>query len=194
MNQIHKALERISEFQVHPLGFFYLKDQNEFGISQRVHVWHPSAPDSRENSIHQHSYEIVSTVLYGSIKNEIFVFSENESGNDIEYKISYENENSISKPTGRTGILSSVASFETIPFSSYTLTSGTLHRTATNNEICVTSVITTEKNAPILSYGNKNEEYFARRRCTTGESEAISDILHKTIHQISIKGTVLPIL
>ncbi|TJX60093.1 MAG: hypothetical protein E5W21_13350 [Mesorhizobium sp.] len=174
MRELAEAVQRASEFRLHPLGFFYLQDAVGKGRMRRVHIWLPDGPDRPENDRHQHSFDIESVVVAGRMRSELFRFEEGKpDGPEVEYTVTYDGHESILMPTGRRGRLLPIVSFETAAGTSYRLESGVIHRVAVICRPCITVVRTFERHVPIFSYGHEEEEAFDRRLCAEGEAEQI---------------------
>lgn len=182
MTELVEAARRAREFRLHPLGFFYLQDPTGEGRTRRVHVWLPDGPDRPENDRHQHSFDIESFVVAGRMRSELFQFEELAGGADAEYAVIYDGQESILKPSGRTGKLIPIALFETAAGSGYRLEAGVIHRVAVMQRPCISVVRTLERRIPIFSYGHEDEPPFDRRLCTVGEAELIQR------HLVEVEG------
>ena len=113
MKELCDARRRSDQFQLHPLGFFYLQGKAEQGVSRRVHVWLDDDKGGGKNDRHLHSYDIVSHVVAGGQCSELYRFDPTTDGTESEFVVSYRADKSISQPTGRRGILLAVGYFET---------------------------------------------------------------------------------
>lgn len=173
MTELAEAARRAREFRLHPLGFFYLQDAAGEGRTRRIHVWLPDGPDRPENDRHQHSFDIESFVVAGRMRSELFRFEELAGGSDAEYAVTYDGQESILKPSGRSGKLFPIASFETVAGSGYRLEAGVIHRVAVMQRPCISVVRTLERRIPIFSYGHETEAAFDRRLCSADEAELI---------------------
>ncbi|MDX2388075.1 hypothetical protein GHK29_04900 [Sinorhizobium medicae] len=180
MKALIAAADRVREFRLHPLVFFYLQDSVGEGRAQRVHVWLPGGPDRPENDRHQHSFDIESLVAAGRMRSELFSFEEEEGGPEVEFAVTYDGKASILSPSGRRGRLLPIASFETITGATYRLEAGVIHRVSVTERPCITLVQTQERHIPIFSYGNEDEAAFDRRLCTEIEAERIRCLLVDT--------------
>lgn len=58
----------------HPLGFLCVPAWRGDGYGICVHIWSDSLPraDTTTSQIHAHSWDLVSYVLYGTVRNEVF--------------------------------------------------------------------------------------------------------------------------
>lgn len=174
MSQATSITARAAEFRLHPLGFFYLLDRHEDGVTRRVHVWPAEGTDVPENDRHQHSFDIHSRVLLGRMRSELFRFSELSGGGEREFKVTYEEGRSTLSATGRAGMLIGIATFESSAGNSYFLQAGVIHRVTVIQRPCVTSLSTVERGIPIYSYGNDaGEPPFDRRQVNAREAEEI---------------------
>lgn len=180
MKDLRDAVCQSDKFRLHPLGFFYLSGTTEQGLSRRVHVWLDGDTGRRANECHLHSYDIVSLAVAGVLRSELFLFDPTTDGTDVEFVVSYRADESISRPTGRRGILSPVGSFETATGASYWLKAGVIHRVQVKTRPCVTVLRTWERGVPIFVYGSDNEKRpFSRRLATPEEAQRISEALGK---------------
>nr|WMC98908.1 hypothetical protein RAR13_09510 [Aminobacter aminovorans] len=180
MKALLEAADRVREFRLHPLGFFYLQVGEGEGRAQRVHVWLPGGPDRPENDRHQHSFDIDSLVVAGRMRSELFSFEEVEGGPEAEFAVAYEGKASILSPSGRKGQLLPIVSFDTVAGATYRLEAGVIHRVAVTERPCITLVQTQERHIPIFSYGHEDEATFDRRLCSDGEAEEIRHQLINT--------------
>ena len=179
MKDLRDAVSQSDKFRLHPLGFFYLSATTERGLSRRVHVWLDEAA-RRPNEYHLHSYDIVSWVVAGVLRSELFRFDPDADGADAEFVVSYHGDESISRPTGRRGTLSAAASFETTVGASYWLKAGVIHRVQVKTWPCVTVLRTRERGMPIFVYGVGTEKSpFSRRLATAEEAQRIAEALEK---------------
>lgn len=66
-NLIINQKKWVSEFYLHPLGFYYCRlfDNGENQI--RLHIWEPGYPVKKDLFIHDHYYDLCSWVLCGKI-------------------------------------------------------------------------------------------------------------------------------
>jgi hypothetical protein len=178
MTRFVNAAQRSREFRLHPLGFFYLQDVVARGSNRRVHVWLPTGPDPAENDRHQHSFDINSRIMVGSMRNELFQFRETSSGTDREFAVGYEQGQSILSTTGRIGRLDLFSAFDSVAGASYCLEAGVIHRVVVTKKPCVTMLTTKERGIRIFSYGQQREELpFARRIVNANEAHQIEKVL-----------------
>jgi hypothetical protein len=178
MKELIAAAQRVDSFRLHPLGFFYLQDVRGVESAQRVHVWLPNGPEGLVNDLHQHSFDIESLVVTGRMRSELFRFRETTEGGKTEFAVSYEVGKSLVRPTGRRGMLDALASFETIAGARYRLEAGVIHRVIVDVRPCVSVLTTTERGAPIYSYGVAKEDPFLRRAPQPEEAHSIAAVLH----------------
>lgn len=182
MNSIISALERVGEFRVHPLGFFYLLETKGRDVTQRVHVWPAWSVDRPENDRHQHSFDIDSMVYAGRIRSQIFNFDETNNGAEREFRVSYEDGRSSLLPTGRRGVLESICVFESSAGSRYFLKAGIIHEVTVLERPCVTVLKAQETGIKIYSYGKYIEEPpFERRIVNQKESDEIVRVLESIV-------------
>ena len=105
MPDLHSARQRVAEFRLQPLGFYYLHDNQAGGASHRMHISLPGGPDPTENDQHQHKFDMWSQVLWGALRSDVFRFLEEQSGGEIEFEVTYADGHSILMNTGRVGKL-----------------------------------------------------------------------------------------
>jgi hypothetical protein len=185
MITLKNALERVEEFRLHPLGFFYLASEGTEGIRYRFHLWleHMNEPGGI-NQFHTHSFDLESTALNGKLRNEIFTFSTQSDIHpspepDIqEFEVKYEDNESVLFSTGKNGYLQQICAFELSKGCSYFLAAGTIHRAVVVERPCITQVRTVERQGSILSYGSfLTEQSFSRRRANRPEIELLERTL-----------------
>lgn len=182
--KVSDALDRLDEFRVHPLGFWYLKIKISDLFMVRMHVWTEKNRSNSfvENDIHQHSFHLVSRVLLGNIDNRLFNFVPNQAGSEVEYKIQYSGLRTTINPTGRVGYLSKIAQFSSPAGTSYELDAGIPHEITITKHPCVTSVLMEEKSAKTLCYGNDDSEPAGfRRSLTPSETAKLVEVLSNCI-------------
>lgn len=171
-------LSRASDFQLHPLGFYYLREAVGDISHRRLHIWDDHGTLSQENDRHSHSFEIRSEVLIGCLCSEVLSFAEAFEGAEQEYQVFHEKSHSRIAATGRRGSLELVCKFETPAGAQYNLNAGVVHRIVVQQRPCVTMLTTIEKGAPIFVYGAKPEEQpFDRRRVNAQELARVTAIL-----------------
>jgi len=84
------------KFQKHPLGFKYFKlgkisETEEF----RLHFWISTNENQDDDlQIHDHSFNFESFVVYGSLKNTIFISKNDDNSNGYLYDVIFRNEKS----------------------------------------------------------------------------------------------------
>ena len=180
--EVADASRRTEEFRLHPLGFFYLREDIGQGVTRRIHVWLPNRNDGPQNYRHVHSYGIDSLVVAGKISNALFRFRETAEGPELEFAVSYEPGKSILRPTGKRGILDEIGSFETAAGARYRLDAGVIHSVAVDEVPCVTVLTTIEQGIPIYSYGPADEKQpFLRRMAKKDEAQRIAGALEDTL-------------
>jgi hypothetical protein len=166
-------------FRLHPLGFFYLLKEKG-GQLHRTHIWlrDENGCFKETNECHLHSFDIRSTIQIGCMKNELYSFKESPIGDEHEFAVSYQNEQSRLVPTGRRGILETLASFENDEGTNYFLAAGVIHKVSIIRRPCVTTLVTEERDIETMSYGSDlTEPPFERRMATESEQRIITEIL-----------------
>ena len=182
MTDIATAMHRSGEFRLHPLGFFYLQDRLSIDTIRRIHIWLSDELEHPELDRHQHSYDIRSRVVLGSLRSELFQFKQCSDRIVQEFAVTYEGGRSILSPTGRTGDLELFSAFESAAGTSYDLKAGVIHRVVVAERPCVTMLMTKERGIPIYSYGEQaSETPFARRLANTGEANQIKELLRTSL-------------
>lgn len=182
------ALQLVGEFRLHPLGFLYLRQPNEYGTHRRVHIWTSrSLADVRvHTTAHSHPYDVDSRIVKGKLKNRIFSFSEATDGAMFEFGGYYNGSASGLIPTGRKGMLTEVVSFYSSPTDdAYHLKRGVIHHAAPVSYPCITVVTTSSgSGSKSLSYGPADsEERFDRRFVTDTEREELKEALLSGIRE-----------
>jgi hypothetical protein len=184
MPDLHSARARVTEFQLQPLGFYYLHDNQAGGASHRMHIWLPSGPDPTENDQHQHKFDMWSQVLRGALRSEVFHFVEGQSGGEIEFEVTYADGHSILKNTGRVGKLESICTFETGTGGNYFLKAGIIHRAVAVEKPCVTILTAHDRDIRVFAYGNDETEPPSQRRRVDGQEAAqLAELLDSIIAQ-----------
>jgi hypothetical protein len=175
---LKRALNTVSEFQRHPLGFFYLRTEACTARSVRVHVWVQGEDQLPENAFHTHSYDIYSNVIIGGMSTGIYEFTPHGDGNTFEFQVDYTTGGSKLAPTGRRGSLDQICRFSSISGSSYRLSAGRIHRVTVFEKPCVTVLETVERDKKVFSYGEDlREPEFEREYIDERNIERIRRIL-----------------
>ena len=166
-------------FQLHPLGFYFQSQKQGDGVLERIHVW-PGGPgelSETENEFHNHSFSITSQIVVGQLRNEIYQFVENASGEYSEFAVEYPNGKSVVSTTGKEGSLNLICSFQIGGGESYFLAAGLIHRIVIVKHPCITVLETVEKGCPIRCYGmDKSEPQFERRFVNDNEFRELEAI------------------
>jgi hypothetical protein len=140
----------------------------------------PRQSDATGNDLHQHSYDIDSEVISGSLRSELYRFEVTPNGTQREFAVSYEADRSIICPTGRVGELQLFCAFETVAGTKYFLQAGRIHRVTISARPCVTILSTEERGVPIFAYGEPDEPSFARRLVSPSQAQQIGEVLAAT--------------
>jgi hypothetical protein len=182
MPDLHSARQRVAEFRLQPLGFYYLHDTQSGGASHRMHIWLPGGPDPTENDQHQHRFDIWSLVVLGSLRNDVFSFLEGQGDKDLEFEVAYANGHSVLRTTGRTGRLEPICTFETRTGGNYFLKAGIIHRAVALEKPCVTLLTANDQDIKVFAYGKRSTEPPSERRFVNAmEVEQISTLLDSII-------------
>jgi hypothetical protein len=180
MGDLTEALNRLSEFRVHPLGFHYLQDDFGDGFARRIHVWIECGLDVPEKDCHSHAYDIDSLIVIGTLHSELYHFVEKDGGAEVEFRVGYDAGKSMLTPTGRRGALDPIASFETAAGSRYRLEAGIIHRATVIERPCVTVLRTRHSGVPIFAYGDGGgERPFSRGNVEALERDSIANALKR---------------
>jgi len=179
MITVELAIARIEEFQLHPLGFYYLRADAENGVGSRFHVWPAKEVGIPENQCHQHTFDIRSTILTGQMRSEVFNFEPTMQGEEKEFAVEYTGGKSLLRATGRMGNLKRFCEFDSKAGDSYFLHAGVIHRVSIMARPCVTTLETVDRAIAIFSYGKDVAEApFNRRIAEQSEIREIETILH----------------
>ena len=170
-------MRRAEAFLLHPLGFFYLQDDLGNGETRRVHVWLPDEEGRADNDCHQHSFEIDSLIVAGRMHSTLYNFRPTDNGPEREFVVAYDSGRSLLRPTGRRGVLDLTASFEVAAGQRYHLSAGVVHRVTVIGRPCISILTTTERGAPIYSYGGNDEPSFFRRSPNEREAATIREVI-----------------
>jgi hypothetical protein len=182
MIKLADGLERLHEFRVHPLGFYYLQNDLGDGIVHRLHVWTEQGLNAPDKDRHSHAYDIESKVVIGAIRSEVFDFRETPEGLDVEFLVGYDGTKSTLAATGRRGVLVPVVAFETSATCRYRLEAGVVHRVTVMQRPCVTIFSTRDRGLPIHSYGDgESERPFSRNNVSVEERGAIAVALRQAL-------------
>lgn len=169
---------RVKEFQLHPLGFFYLYLADRGDMKERVHVW-TSDLGIADNEYHSHSFDISSKILKGKMRTGVYSFLENKFGKFYQYTVSYQNSESKLERTEVRGSLEVSVEFDNSPGTEYFLSAGIIHKVQILSAPCISVLKTYEKNKEIFSYGETKdiEPPFTRRLVNNSEADEISEVL-----------------
>lgn len=117
---------------VHPLGFTCLPVVREGHYGVCVHVWPPGQPrpKSTTSQVHAHSWDLVSYVLFGGLRNELPVVADTDAAHPSARRVlevrSRGNTDDI-RPTSRLVRCETGDSELAVPDDVYTVTAGTFH-------------------------------------------------------------------
>ena len=167
--------ERIIDFQVHPLGFYYLV-LSSGEVTTRLHVYTDTVDFSRDNEWHTHEFDLNSEVVVGALQNSIGRFIAGQGKPVQEFVVRYEADRSTLEATGNWGEISELVEFTTSAGKTYSIKAGTIHRVMSVETPCVTHVRMRHHGGDILSYGTA-ETPFERRQVNADEVCKIYEIL-----------------
>lgn len=124
-------LSNIRSAQLHPLGFYYIKENYSENEVFRFHLW-PSGstiPESQiDSDIHDHVFELNSAIIIGEMGHETFRFKPDAEG---EFEIATVTYNGFHSKMARDGTRGSVSVIDDAKFSAgqvYRLPAYTIHR------------------------------------------------------------------
>lgn len=167
----------VSDFHLHPLGFYYLQAHSSATGACRIHVW-LNESRSYAHKIHSHSFDIESRVVSGGLKSDIFEFVQQTNGKYFEYAVTYEGDKSELIPTQRRGDLVRCCTFISTEGDKYFLRAGLVHEVSTVRVPCITVFTSIERGADIRSYGDERPEIpFVRRPVNPQEIERLREVL-----------------
>ena len=134
-------IDELKSYNVKPaffgLGFIQLKINDK----ERYHFWHEDLPGIiAEEEIHDHRYDFISEVLYGSLYQEVWDFEENYLGTHEMYEVSCDAENTVDPSYICTGDVYLTSSYELIVGSKYTMFADTFHKAKPLNGYAVTKL------------------------------------------------------
>lgn len=193
LSYINNNREKI-RFQKHPLGFKYFKldkiiDNQEF----RLHFWINTNENQDDDlQIHDHSFHFESFVVYGSIKNTIFITRNNDNSNGFIYDVKFRNEKSRLILNSKNQLLEKL-NFEIIETGNfYKIKSTELHKSECLKELTVSLLkIVKPKNKVARVYSSKELNRLSNfERSFVSEDENLN-LLNLLINKIkSGKSTV----
>lgn len=169
----------------HPLGFVYAAEQVTEGVFLRYHFWPsdwsmPSLEEGRED--HDHTYELSSLVILGSLKHQTFSATESDLGSLQIFDVSYERGDSTLRATGRRVLVQELQCQLYRAGQCYRLPPGTIHRATPIARPLATLVLTREgasKSKPRVlgSVGGIAPVAFHRRELNPTEIEQYRGVL-----------------
>ena len=138
LSYINHNKEKI-RFQKHPLGFKYFKlgkisNNQEF----RLHFWTNTNENQDDDlQIHDHSFHFESFVVYGGIRNTIFITRDNDNSNGFIYDVRFRNEKSRLVLNSKNQLLETL-SFELIETGEfYKINSTDLHKSENLKDLTI---------------------------------------------------------
>ncbi|MBV9163238.1 MAG: hypothetical protein JO309_04630 [Pseudonocardiales bacterium] len=184
------ALHRTSIAGVrHPLGFVCLPVERTGEAGVCVHVWSDSlARESPTTStMHAHSWDLISYVLYGSVRNEVIdvidasddaayrVFEVRSSGDIDELRETPRLVRSEIRTTELKG-----------PGDIYSLAAGVFHTTVVHGEAATVALGSSRRGMRDLSLGEitRKTHWIRRQRCDRGETAAAARVVTEWLARI----------
>jgi hypothetical protein len=168
---------------VHPLGFTCLPVIREDRYGVCVHAWLPGQPKARSttSSVHSHSWDLVSYVLSGRLRNDLpQVVGAKFNGPDVWRVLEVRSRGDTDDivPTARLVHCESGESAQIIRDDVYTVPAGTFHESVSDPaELTVTVVLaSTVADGTDLSLGSPGTvaHRVRRNRCSQAETAALA--------------------
>jgi len=178
--RVESRLER--DAQRHPLGFVVLTEQLDNNLALRYHVWPVgwSLPHGQEGSeTHDHSYELNSLVILGSLRQRTFKPISDECGSYDTWKVAYSPGTSSLHRIGQKVNLRVDADDTFVAGTAYRLSAGLPHHVEMIERPAATLVLSvTAKNAPsprvFVPTGVDGPGKFARTPLNPAELAAVN--------------------
>lgn len=141
---INFAISQKLPFLKHPLGFIVCNLLSNDSLKARLHLWPKIIGDSQETlQIHDHTFNLKSWVLHGSIENIEYVKSELGSKFAV-YSTSYSGNKSIIKKTEEIVMLIELGSSIYKAGSCYKVNAGEFHASSRKGKTVAATVLITE--------------------------------------------------
>lgn len=151
----------------HPLGFLCLPLERTGGAGICVHVWSDSLPrmSPTTSPIHAHSWDLVSCVLYGSLRNEVIDVI--DAPDDPTYRVlEVRSSQDVDELRETTRLVRATVRTAELhhPGDIYSLAAGTFHATAVDGEAATVALGTTRPGVMDLSLGGIDTKTHQVRR------------------------------
>lgn len=140
----------------HPLGFAVARIASSTE-QLRLHLWSAFGAEQVGFEIHNHSFDLISQVVLGSIRQRLYHAGPNPSGQNAIYDVLYQNDTSLLKKRDDYVDLTIVRD-EIIPSGSqYSVSCSHLHRSDLHNcTEAITLVFTQERGNPPITVGPRD--------------------------------------
>ena len=173
----------------HPLGFLCLPLERTGGAGICVHVWSDSLPRMRPTTspIHAHSWDLVSYVLYGSLRNEVIDVI--DAPEDATYRVLEVRSGKDVDELRQTPRLVR-ADVKTVELHHqghiYSLAAGTFHATAVQGEAATVALGSGRRGAMDLSLGriDTTTHWVRRQRCDRDETTRAAQMVIEALARI----------
>ncbi len=186
---VDEVRSNIEKFRIHPLGFaYYTKNIGQLR-TLRFHIWTTELTISDAQSagdIHDHVFELNSTVVAGELRQETFQFSEATDGEYEIANVEYVGNRSIVQRSGRQGNLLIASDDIFDAGQAYRLPAQTIHRARPHKLPMATIVLACLQPAPpppmvIIQRGRDIPSDFDRRLLIDPEKKS----LLSTVNQLT---------
>jgi len=135
----------------HPLGFLVIAEKIDSSLTLRYHVWPPgwSVPSDQIGSeLHDHTYELNSLVIAGSIRQRTYRVTLDNSGNHNVFEVAYSDGSSTLVSTGQRARLETETDEVFVSGIAYRLLPGIPHYVEAIKRPCATIVLTVQSERP----------------------------------------------
>lgn len=157
----------------HPLGFLCLPLERSGRLGVCVHVWSPELPPPQAvtSPWHCHSWDLLSLVLYGRIRNEVADVTDDEAGELKVFEVASSDGVDDLRATGRTvrAVTSDGGTFGTGEV--YDLPAGVFHQTVADGEAATVALGAERTGGQDLSLGPPDLPAHRMRRLPSPAAE-----------------------
>jgi hypothetical protein len=175
----------------HPLGFLCLPLERTGGAGICVHIWSDSLPrmNPTTSPIHAHSWDLVSYVLYGSLRNEVIDVI--DTPDDPTYRVlEVRSSQDVDELRETTRLVR--AKVRTVelhqPGDVYSLAAGTFHATAVDGEAATVALGTSRRGVMDLSLGgiDTKTHWVRRQHSDSNETARAAQMATEALARIRI--------
>jgi hypothetical protein len=165
----------------HPLGFFCLPVVREGELGVCIHLWTSRLPGTEltTSTVHCHSWDLVSFVLYGLVSNTLFSVDDDLDGRDRIFEIRSQDDIDEIVPTPRLVRCTQKSPQLTTSGTSYRMSGGQFHANAADPIAgAATLVLGRTRDTVDLSIGDRDlgRHQTRRQRCSPDETAQIARI------------------